>query len=228
MKEGHDLVPDLGIRTHKHPVKATGKRKPLSQQDAKPIQVVNVEAFLSGLPSVQVTPFYRTVFYQPALLSVSQRIIDPVFVLPDGVSLILTYLEQKWYRIIFPGPMEFTPFPQATSPVLDPAFLNILANGAAIFDNPVLWNSSLAPTRNGEYSGFMDRDVNLLNHGVGERTAVLISDGQTIEAEYTLTFDTATGFPVVATPNPNAVELILKGFTIPSKVLKEAKVIFGI
>ena len=227
MKEGHDLVPDLGIRTHKHPVKAAGKRRPLSQQDAKPLQVVNVEAFLSGLPPVQVTPFYRTVFYQPLLLSVSQRIIDPVFVLPDGVSLILTYLEQKWFQLLAPF-THFSPFPQATSTLLDPAFLNILANGASIFDNPVLWNSGLTPTQNGEYSGFMERDVNLLNHGVGERTAVLISDGQAIEAEYILTFDTATGFRVPANPNPNAVELILKGFTIPSKVLKEAKVIFGI
>jgi len=222
----HDTQPQPESNGGRQPSKFLGKRTPLSSRNAKLERVIPVETLLSGLPAAQLQHFNRSYIsdWDGEIGSASRRAIEEVYRVETGRSLILTSLIQRWYTLDAFG--EATEIPSTTNLIGAPAYLNLYANtsslleDSAIFENPAL---GIVPQ---QISGTLIRGANILDFGF-HRTALLIKENEAVQIEYLVPKD-AGGSPLFPNPRPNLIEVVLRGFTLPSKVLQEARMLYGI
>ncbi len=222
----HDTQPKLEPNPGKQPSKFLGKRKPLSKQDAKVERFVPVETFISGLPIAQVQQFNRSYIsdWDGNIGSASRRAIEEVYRVETGRALILTFVSQNWYRfdVAVPGTYELIP---TTNLIGKPAYLNLYANNSSLLEDASVYEDP-GVTAPQQISGTLVRGENILNFG-RHRTGLLIQDNEAVQIEYLVPKD-GGGSPQVPDPFPNAIEIVLKGFTLPTKILNEARMLYGI
>ena len=223
----HDTQPQLEPKVGKQPSKFLAKRKPLSQRNAEVDRVVPVQTLLSGLPIAQVQHFNRSYIsdWDGNIASASTRAIEDVYRVETGRSLILTSIVQRWYAFDAGAAGEYVEIPSTTNLVGQPAYLNLYANTSSLLeDSSIYENPTLAITPQ-SISGTLIRGQNILDYGF-HRTGLLVQENEALQIEYIC--PKQGGLPLLPDPFPNLIEIELKGFTLPSKVLQDARMLYGI
>lgn len=224
----HDTQPQLEPKIGKQPSKFLGKQKPLSQRDAEVERVVPVQTLLSGLPVAQVQHFNRSYIsnFDGNIGSASTRAIEDVYTVVTGRSLILTSIIQRWYAFDATAAGEYVEIPSTTNLVGQPAYLNVYANNSSLLeDSSIFENPTLAITPQ-SISGTLIRGQNILDYGF-HRTGLLVKENEAVQIEYLCPKQLGVGI-LLPDPYPNLIEIELRGFTLPSKVLQDARMLYGI
>jgi len=224
----HDTQPQLEPKGGKQPSKFLEKRRPLSRRDAKLERVIPVQTLLSGLPVAQVQHFNRSYIsdWDGSIGSASRRAIEAIYRVETGRSLILTSVTQRWFELDAGQPGGYVEIPSTTNLVGAPAYLNLYANNTSLLEDSSIFEKPPAGIGPQAISGTLIRGQNILDYGF-HRTALLVKENEALQAEY-LVPKTAGGSPLAPDPFPNLIEIELKGFTLPSKVLQDARMLYGI
>lgn len=211
---------------------------------------IALDRFLADLPLSVLTPFVRQRLWIPDLTSgantfplsdQSSVTTYDLFDVPQKESLILTYVTQTWLQSTDPA----SPLPPAvpadqntvyaalplTAGASGAAPLSITVNKNPIVDVSGAYNdtnftstSPYAPPAEGlVVSGFVEQQRNVLDFG-DHRTAVIITENQTVGALYTATYGTA----VNPLERPDAILIVCKGFLAPTQVIRKARKNYGI
>lgn len=211
---------------------------------------ITLDRFLADLPLSVLTPFVRQRLWIPdasispntfPLSEGSSVTTYDLFDVPIKESLILTYITQTWLRAEDPP----SPLPPGaptsegtiysalplTAGVSGAAPLSITVNKNPIVDVSGAYNDTnfvstapwYPPSNGAVVSGFIEQQRNLLDFG-DHRTAVIITENQTVGALYTATYGTALNLD----ERPDAILIVCKGFLAPTQVIRKARKNYGI